>query len=158
MEQRRAYVTTPVDDEIGRRAIARVRRRLIPCTFLLYIVACLDRINIGFASLQMNRDRIGCAMVSSPLPGLTLLPCTAIGIWSALGPSRALPMSILTGPAAAVRFALIDSIGNSGGFVGPSLVGLARAATNGFAGGLFVIAASLLGAAAVALSIPNRRE
>lgn len=36
-------------------ALAKVRRRLIPFLFLLYIVAYLDRINVGFASLQMNR-------------------------------------------------------------------------------------------------------
>jgi MFS family permease len=35
--------------------IAKARRRLIPFLFLLYIVAYLDRINVGFASLQMNR-------------------------------------------------------------------------------------------------------
>jgi MFS transporter, ACS family, tartrate transporter len=35
-------------------AIATARRRLIPFLFLLYIVAYLDRINVGFASLQMN--------------------------------------------------------------------------------------------------------
>ena len=37
-------------------ALAKVRRRLIPFLFLLYIVAYLDRINVGFAALQMNRD------------------------------------------------------------------------------------------------------
>jgi len=36
-------------------ATARIRRRLIPFLFLLYIVAYLDRINVGFAALQMNR-------------------------------------------------------------------------------------------------------
>jgi len=36
-------------------ALARARRRQIPFLFLLYIVAYLDRINVGFASLQMNR-------------------------------------------------------------------------------------------------------
>src|SRR3954464_15716807 len=35
--------------------IAKVRRRLIPFLFLLYIVAYLDRINVGFAALQMNQ-------------------------------------------------------------------------------------------------------
>ena len=35
-------------------ATAKVRRRLIPFLFLLYIVAYLDRINVGFAALQMN--------------------------------------------------------------------------------------------------------
>jgi ACS family tartrate transporter-like MFS transporter len=33
-----------------------VTRRLIPFLFVLYIVAFLDRVNIGFAALQMNRD------------------------------------------------------------------------------------------------------
>src|SRR5215467_1908484 len=36
-------------------ALAKTRRRQIPFLFLLYIVAYLDRINVGFASLQMNR-------------------------------------------------------------------------------------------------------
>jgi ACS family tartrate transporter-like MFS transporter len=34
--------------------VSKVRRRLIPFVFLLYIVAYLDRINVGFAALQMN--------------------------------------------------------------------------------------------------------
>jgi ACS family tartrate transporter-like MFS transporter len=37
------------------RAVAKARRRLIPFLFLLYLVAYLDRINVGFASLQMNQ-------------------------------------------------------------------------------------------------------
>src|SRR4051812_34161433 len=36
-------------------ALVRARRRLIPFLFLLYIVAYLDRINVGFAALQMNQ-------------------------------------------------------------------------------------------------------
>ncbi len=36
-------------------ATARIRRRLIPFLFILYIVSYLDRINVGFAALQMNR-------------------------------------------------------------------------------------------------------
>src|SRR5436190_17615211 len=35
-------------------AVTRIRRRLIPFLFLLYIFAYLDRINVGFAALQMN--------------------------------------------------------------------------------------------------------
>ena len=34
---------------------AKVRRQLLPFLFLLYVVAYLDRINVGFAALQMNR-------------------------------------------------------------------------------------------------------
>ncbi len=38
----------------ARTVPAKVRRRLIPFMFLLYVVSYLDRINIGFAALQMN--------------------------------------------------------------------------------------------------------
>ena len=31
-------------------------RRLIPFMFVLYVVAYLDRINVGFAALQMRQD------------------------------------------------------------------------------------------------------
>src|SRR5262249_27533842 len=40
--------------EVGIRAIARVRRRLIPFLATMYFVAYLDRVNVGFAALQMN--------------------------------------------------------------------------------------------------------
>src|ERR1700689_4804200 len=32
----------------------KLRRRLIPLLFLLYVVAYLDRVNVGFAALTMN--------------------------------------------------------------------------------------------------------
>jgi len=48
-------MATTADDAALRTAVARARRRLIPFLFLLYIVAYLDRINVGFAALQMNQ-------------------------------------------------------------------------------------------------------
>jgi MFS transporter, ACS family, tartrate transporter len=35
---------------------AKIRRRLLPFLFVLYVVAYLDRINVGFAALQMNQE------------------------------------------------------------------------------------------------------
>jgi MFS transporter, ACS family, tartrate transporter len=47
----------PVSTSPDERALfAKVRARLIPFMFLLYVVAYLDRVNVGFAALQMNRD------------------------------------------------------------------------------------------------------
>ena len=43
-------------DGIAAAAVARVSRRLIPFLFLLYILNFLDRVNVGFAALEMNRD------------------------------------------------------------------------------------------------------
>src|SRR2546429_4575609 len=45
---------TPPD--IATAALRRVTLRLIPFLFVLYIVAWLDRVNVGFAALQMNSD------------------------------------------------------------------------------------------------------
>ena len=42
--------------DISTRTIRKTQARLIPLLFLLYIVAFLDRINIGFAALTMNAD------------------------------------------------------------------------------------------------------
>ena len=36
-------------------ALSRITWRLIPYMFLLYIVSYLDRINVGFAALQLNK-------------------------------------------------------------------------------------------------------
>jgi MFS transporter, ACS family, tartrate transporter len=38
------------------RTIRKVQIRLIPFLFVLYVVAMIDRINIGFAALTMNKD------------------------------------------------------------------------------------------------------
>jgi MFS transporter, ACS family, tartrate transporter len=43
-------------DALSAAAISRVSRRLIPFLFLLYILNFLDRVNVGFAALEMNRD------------------------------------------------------------------------------------------------------
>ena len=40
--------------DIVAAALAKARRRLLPFLFLLYVVSYLDRINVGFAALQMN--------------------------------------------------------------------------------------------------------
>lgn len=40
--------------DLGANVVAKLTRRLLPFLFLLYIVAYLDRINVGFAALQMK--------------------------------------------------------------------------------------------------------
>jgi MFS transporter, ACS family, tartrate transporter len=42
--------------DLGTLALRKVTLRLIPFLFILYIVAWLDRVNVGFAALQMNSD------------------------------------------------------------------------------------------------------
>ena len=50
--------TTPLPDvsDIEQQTIKRVTRRMIPFLVLLFVVAFLDRNNVGFAALRMNED------------------------------------------------------------------------------------------------------
>lgn len=43
-------------DAVEVRTIAKVTRRLVPFLIACYLVAYLDRVNVGFAALQMNQD------------------------------------------------------------------------------------------------------
>jgi sugar phosphate permease len=48
---------TPGDSaRAGERVLAHVRRRLIPFAFICYVVAYIDRVNIGFAANELQRD------------------------------------------------------------------------------------------------------
>jgi ACS family tartrate transporter-like MFS transporter len=40
----------------GRALYRRITRRLIPYLFVLYIVAYIDRVNVGFAAMDMKRQ------------------------------------------------------------------------------------------------------
>jgi ACS family tartrate transporter-like MFS transporter len=40
----------------GSALYAKITWRLIPYMFLLYIVAYMDRVNVGFAAMDMQRD------------------------------------------------------------------------------------------------------
>jgi ACS family tartrate transporter-like MFS transporter len=49
-------IATPASSLLEERAIRKITWRLIPFLMLLYFVAFLDRINVGFAALTMNKD------------------------------------------------------------------------------------------------------
>jgi MFS transporter, ACS family, tartrate transporter len=51
----RAAEPEPDIDPLERETIARVRRRLIPLLFFCYFAAYLDRVNVGFGALTMNK-------------------------------------------------------------------------------------------------------
>jgi ACS family tartrate transporter-like MFS transporter len=46
----------PLDEAVGRAALRKAAWRLIPLLAFGYGIAYMDRVNISFASLQMNRD------------------------------------------------------------------------------------------------------
>ncbi|HXQ66951.1 MAG TPA: MFS transporter [Alphaproteobacteria bacterium] len=73
----------------------------------------------------------------------------AIGFYGSKGPFWSMPSMFLTGSAAAAGIAWINSLGNLGGFFGPSIVGWVKTSTGSFAGGLYSLAAFALMAAVV---------
>ncbi|RFO95997.1 MFS transporter [Rhodoferax lacus] len=75
---------------------------------------------------------------------MAALTVATAGILSTLPLFWTLPTAYLTGTAAAAGIAVINSIGNLAGFVSPFLVGAIKDATHSTAGGMYLIAGSLL--------------
>ncbi|MEY2540693.1 MAG: transporter, family, tartrate transporter, partial [Verrucomicrobiota bacterium] len=42
--------------ELETRVLRRITLRIVPFVMLLYFIALIDRVNIGFAALTMNKD------------------------------------------------------------------------------------------------------
>jgi ACS family tartrate transporter-like MFS transporter len=42
--------------DVGQRARRRIARRILPFLFILYFIAYLDRVNVGFAGLEMSHN------------------------------------------------------------------------------------------------------
>jgi MFS family permease len=93
------------------------------------------------------------ASVMTEVPALKLVALcfTVSGILAFQATYWAIPSSFLTGRAAAGGLALIVSVGNLGGFVGPSMIGVIKQISNGFTAPLMAVSAVLLvGAATIA--------
>jgi ACS family tartrate transporter-like MFS transporter len=68
-----------------------------------------------------------------------------------------LPSSFLRGAGAAAGIALINSLGNLGGFFGPNLFGSVKRATGGYALAFFLLSSLALAASLTALSLRRAR-
>jgi LPXTG-motif cell wall-anchored protein len=66
------------------------------------------------------------------------------GLKSTMGPFWALGTAFLSGTAAAGGIALINSVGNLGGFVGPMLVGIITDKTGNTGTSLLILGCALL--------------
>lgn len=79
-----------------------------------------------------------------------------VGISSAKAPLWAMPSTFLSGAGAAAGIAMINSLGNLGGFVGPFVIGWLKNTTGSYTAGLYVVAASLALSAVVTLMLSRR--
>jgi MFS transporter, ACS family, tartrate transporter len=83
---------------------------------------------------------IGAGLSHSPVIEIAALSLAAAGIWGTLGPFWALSSESLAGAGAAAGIALINSVGNLGGFLGPYLIGWIRTRTDSFSLALIALA------------------
>jgi MFS transporter, ACS family, tartrate transporter len=103
----------------------------------------------GLALLLLGTTR-------SPFYSVILLTFLAIGIYSFYGPFWALPCEFLTGFSAAAGIALVNSVGNLGGFVGPYMIGTIAMRTGNLYAGLALAGVPLFLSATLVLLLPRR--
>ena len=123
-------------------------------TMIPYICGGISMVTWGHFSDRMNERRwnlLGTCAVSTAgliIAGMTMgtwwalvgMSIAAIGFYGSKGPFWSMPPMFLTGMAAAGAIALINSIGNLGGFFGSWYVGFMKDLTGSYAGGLYGLA------------------
>jgi ACS family tartrate transporter-like MFS transporter len=123
-----------------------------------YIVGTIGLIAWGWSS-DRNQERRWHLIVASALGalGLAFAGWSGASYWALLGMAAAtvgiygsrasfwpMPSLFLTGTAAAGAIAMINAVGNLGGYVGPFVVGWVRDSTKSFSAGLYFLAACSL--------------
>ena len=82
----------------------------------------------------------GAAFSTSTAATIAFLSLALLAAYSLLGPFWATSTELLSETSAVAGIALINSVGNLGGFVGPYAIGLIRDWTGSFRGGLLAVA------------------
>jgi sugar phosphate permease len=91
--------------------------------------------------------------VHDPVASLILVCLSAVGVYVGMGVWWTYPTSFLSGPAAAGAVGLINSVGNSGGWLGPFLTGLVKDLTGSFQWAYVYLAFSLTVAGLLILTL-----
>jgi len=134
---------------------------LLGVVLLLTVPRLSDRIGDRRWHLVILGTLAGACLYASTVTSNALLAYAALVV--AVGSSFSYmsifwngPASALSGAAAAGGFALINCVGNLGGFLGPYIFGLMRGATGSFSSGLAWFSMFFAVAAAVPLLFPAR--
>lgn len=86
---------------------------------------------------------VGAGLVREPYLAIGLISLALAGLYSFKSPFWALPTLFLSRSTAAVSIAVINSIGNLGGFVGPFMIGMVKGNTQSASAGLLFLSALL---------------
>jgi MFS transporter, ACS family, tartrate transporter len=104
---------------------------------------------------------VGLALAGSAASWVSVVAALAlvnIGISSAKPPLWAMPTMFLSGSAAAAGIATINSIGNLGGFAGPTIIGWIKDTTGSFLGGLYFVSGLLVMSAVLTLVLSRSQR
>jgi MFS transporter, ACS family, tartrate transporter len=110
------------------------------------------RRHVAFSAIAGAAGLAAAGLFHNPVLELAALSLAALGIWGTLGPFWALSSETLAGTGAAAGIALINSVGNLGGFLGPYLIGWIRTRTDSFSIALISLAMFPLIGAVITLS------
>lgn len=119
----------------------------IPFT-LLFVAISITGLGLIGAGYLYSDGIIALAIVAISMAG--------VGIYGFKAPFWTLPSLFLTGAAAATGIALINSIGNLGGFLGPHVIGYLRGLTGSYATGLYFLGSLSVLASVVSLILVSR--
>ena len=108
------------------------------------IAAITSAVGFGFSAYLKN-----------PYLAMVALTVAFVGLKSTVGPFWALATSFLGGTAAAGGIALINSVGNLGGFAGPMLVGILTDRTGSIGSSLWFLGGALMLMAILVLTIKH---
>jgi ACS family tartrate transporter-like MFS transporter len=110
----------------------------------VHAAACVGVIAVGYASAALLPSAVG------RVAGLALVP---IGVDGFFAPFWCTQTMLMRGTAAAAGIALVNSIGNTGGFVGPYVLGVLKDTTGSTTGAFLGLAALALVASALCLGL-----
>jgi D-galactonate transporter len=138
-----------------------------------YIVGVIMTVIVGRHSDRHLERRYHCALATltagaglimigvwaaSPVLSFVALVVAVAGVLSAFAPFWQIPTMLLAGSAAAGGIALINSLGNLSGFVGPYLVGALKDVTGTTSTGLYAVAGmEILCTVLVLLFVPRTK-
>lgn len=140
-------------------------------TSIPYVFGTLGILGFGYISDRYNERRwtlfvaltmtaaglLVAGLLHGSLMAVAFMAVAAIGIYGAKPPFWPLPSTFLAGRTAAAGIALINAIGNLGGFAGPYVIGWIRDSTQSFEAGLYFLAVLTLLGAVVTPIVVNAR-
>jgi ACS family tartrate transporter-like MFS transporter len=111
------------------------------------------RLHVGVPAITGAVAIVGVTYFSSLAAVLLAITIAILSAYATFGPFWAIAATVLEGNAAAAGIALINSVGNLGGFWGPYVIGLVRNSTGTFRGGLLITATTLAFCGVIVLTL-----